>query len=343
MSKSLVSKLAKKICPAVITIVASKDLPKIEGFYYMPYGGENIMMPKLENEGSKERTKIGGGSGFLVSADGYILTSNHVVSDKEADYTVLLDPDRSCPAEVLAHDPTNDIAVLKIDYGKLPYLDMGDSSKVEVGETVIAAGNALGEFHDTISLGIVSGLSRFLTAFGGGMNPQIENLRGLIQTDAAINPGNSGGPLVDMKGKVIGINTAVVAGAQNLGFAIPINYAKKDLAEVKKFGKIKRPYLGVKYILLNKEIAQKNKLPVDYGALIAREALGVGPVMKDSSADRCGLKEYDIILECEGEQISDKNSLASLLQKHQIGQTIKLKVLRDGQTIEISPTLDEGR
>ena len=343
MAKSLVSKLAKKICPAVITIVVSKDLPKIEGFYYLPYGGENIMMPRLGEEGGKERTKIGGGSGFIVSANGYILTSNHVVSDKEADYTVLLDPDRSCPAEVLAHDPINDIAVLKIDYGKLPYLDMGDSGKVEVGETVIAAGNALGEFHDTISLGIVSGLSRFLTAFGGGMNPQIENLRGLIQTDAAINPGNSGGPLVDMRGKVIGINTAVVAGAQNLGFAIPINYAKKDLAEVKKFGKIKRPYLGVKYILLNKEIAQKNKLPVEYGALIAREALGVGPVMKDSAADKCGLKEYDIILECEGEEISDKNSLANILQKYQIGQTVKMKVLREEHIIELQAVLDEGK
>lgn len=343
MAKSLVSKLAKEVCPAVITIVVSKDLPKIEGFYYLPYGGENIMMPKLEEEGCKERTKIGGGSGFIVSADGYVLTSNHVVADKDADYTVLLDPDKSCSAEVMARDPINDIAVLKIDNGKLPYLNLGDSDKVEVGETVMAAGNALGEFHDTISLGIVSGLSRFLTAFGGGMSPQIENLRGLIQTDAAINPGNSGGPLVDMKGKVIGINTAVVAGAQNLGFAIPINYAKKDLAEVKKFGKIKRPYLGVKYILLNKEIAQKNKLPVEYGALIAREALGVGPVMKDSAADKCGIKEYDIILECEGEEVSDKNSLANILQKHQIGETIKLKVLRDGHIIELQATLDEGR
>jgi serine protease Do len=243
----------------------------------------------------------------------------------------------------MGRDPINDIAVLKIDYGKLPYLDLGNSDKVEVGETVLAVGNALGEFHDTISMGIISGLSRYLTAFGGGSGPQIENLRGLIQTDAAINPGNSGGPLIDMKGKVIGINTAVVAGAQNLGFAIPINYAKKDLAEVKKFGKIKRPYLGVKYILLNKEIAQRNKLPVDYGALIARETLGIGPIIKDSAAERCGLKEYDIILECDGEQVSDKNSLANILQKHKIGENISLKVLREGTTLEMQTILDEGR
>ena len=343
MSKSLVSKLAKQVCPAVITIVVSKDLPKIEGFYYLPYGGENIMMPKLEEEGCKERTKIGGGSGFIVSSDGYVLTSNHVVSDKDADYTILIDPDKTCPAEVMGRDPINDIAVLKIDYGKLPYLDLGNSDKVEVGETVLAVGNALGEFHDTISMGIISGLSRYLTAFGGGSSPQIENLRGLIQTDAAINPGNSGGPLIDMKGRVIGINTAVVAGAQNLGFAIPVNYAKKDLAEVKKFGKIKRPYLGVKYILLNKEIAQRNKLPVDYGALIARETLGIGPIIKDSAAERCGLKEYDIILECDGEQVSDKNSLANILQKHKIGESISLKVLREGTTLEMQTILDEGR
>lgn len=340
MQKSPFVEIAKKVCPAVITIVISKDLPQVEGFYFFPFGGQEYIMPKFKKR--KEKTKIGGGSGFIVSPDGYIITSQHVVADLEADYTVILEPQKKYPAKVISRDPISDIAILKINAKNLPYLELGDSDKIELGEQVVAVGNALGEFHDTVSAGIISGMSRAITAFSG-FNAQVAELRGLIQTDAAINPGNSGGPLVNMEGKVIGINTAMVVGAQNIGFAIPINYAKRDLEEVMKYGKIRRPFLGIRYIVINKELAKVHKLPVDYGALIVRESLGESAVVKGSAADKAGLKEYDIILELNGEKITEKEPLANLLQKYKIGQEISLKVLREGKEINLKVKLEEKK
>jgi len=340
MEKSPIVEIAKKVCPAVITIVISKDLPKVEGFYFFPFGGREFVIPKFEKE--KEKTKIGGGSGFIVSPDGYILTSQHVVADPKADYTVILEPTKKYPAKVVSRDSISDIAILKINAKNLPYLELSDSDKIELGEEVVAVGNALGEFHDTLSSGIVSGMSRSITAFSG-LTDRAAQLRGLIQTDAAINPGNSGGPLVNMEGKVIGINTAVVMGAQNIGFAIPINYAKRDLDEVKKYGKIRRPFLGVRYIVLNKEISKVHKLPINYGALIVRESLGEEAVVRGSAADKAGLKEYDIILEINGEKITEKNPLANLLQKYKIGEEVSLKVLREGKEINIKVKLEEKK
>jgi len=342
MPKSPIIEIAKRVCPAVITVIVSKDLPKAENFYSFPFGDKEYMMPKFE-KGQKskiEKTKIGGGSGFIISENGYVLTSNHVVSDITADYTVILDPKHKYSAKVLSRNPINDTAVLKIDGERFPYLEMADSGKIELGEEVVAVGNALGEFTDTLSAGIISGLSRFITAFGGIEN-QTQNLRGLIQTDAAINPGNSGGPLINMEGKVIGINTAMVAGAQNIGFAIPINYAKKDLEEVKKYGKIIMPFLGVKYVLVSKDMAKANKLTVNDGAVVVREALGESPVVKGSAADKAGVKEWDIILECNGEKITTKNPLANILQKCKIGSQTPMIVLRDGKKINLTVKLEE--
>src|SRR3989338_11660185 len=340
--KSPIVKIAKKICPAVISVIVSKDLPKVEDFYSFPYGGKEYIMPMMQKDGKGEieRTEIGGGSGFIISGDGYVLTSNHVVADTTADYTVIIDPKHKFAAKVLSRNPINDIAVLKIDGKHFPYIALADSNKIEIGQDVIAIGNPLGEFTDTLSRGIVSGLSRYITAFGG-IDHHMQNLRGLIQTDAAINPGNSGGPLVDMRGKVIGINTAMIMGAQNIGFAIPINYAKKDLAEVQKYGKIVVPFLGVKYVLLSKEMAQANKLPVSDGALVVREALGEPPVIKGSAAERAGMKEFDIILECNKQKISAQNPLAHILQKCKIGQETHFKVLREGQEMILKATLEE--
>jgi len=298
-------------------------------------------VPKMQ-KGRKEKTKIGGGSGFIVSQDGYVITSNHVVGEKDADYTVIYEPKKTYPAKVISRDPINDIAVLKIQGKNFPCLELADSDKVELGETVIAVGNALGEFHDTVSTGVVSGLSRYIAAFSG-LSKQAEMLRGLIQTDAAINPGNSGGPLVNIEGKVIGVNTATVMGAQNIGFAIPINYAKRDLEEVKKYGRIKRPFLGVKYIILNKEISEKNKLPVDYGALITRETLGESAIVPGGAADKAGLREFDIILECQKEKITEENPLSCILQKYQISQEVSLKVLRNKKEITVKAKLGEKR
>lgn len=339
IEKSPIIEIAKKACPAVITIIISRDLPKAEGFYFFPYGDQQFIVPKKGKKG-KERTKIGGGSGFLVYPEGYIITSSHVVAEKNADYTVIYEPDKTYPAKVISRDPINDVAILKISVKNFPYLELGDSDQIELGETVIAIGNALGEFHDTISTGVVSGLSRYITAFSG-LARQAEMLRGLIQTDAAINPGNSGGPLVNIQGKVIGINTATVMGAQNIGFAIPINYAKKDLAEVKKHGKIKRPFLGVKYIILNQQISQKDKLPVDYGALIVRETLGESAIIPGGAAEKAGLKEFDTILECNQEKITEENPLSFILQKCQVNQEIHLKVLRGKKEISLKAKLKE--
>jgi serine protease Do len=339
--KSPIIEVAKRVCPAVITIVISKDLPKIEGFFLFPFGEGGVIMPKIK-EGKKEKTKIGGGSGFIISPEGLILTSNHVVSDPEADYTVISEPPKKYPAKILARDPLNDIAVLKIEDKNLSFLELGDSEKIELGQQVVAVGNALGEFHDTVSAGIISGLSRFITAFSE-LGQQAARLRGLIQTDAAINPGNSGGPLVDLEGKAIGINTAMVMGAQNIGFAIPINYAKEDLEEIKKYGKIRVPFLGVRYIILNKEIAEKNKLPVDYGAIILRENLGESPVIPGSAADKIGLKEYDIILEINGKKVTMENPISDILQKAKIDDEISLRVRREGKEIVLKTKLEEKK
>lgn len=339
MFKSPIVKIAKKTCPAVITIVASRDLPQIEEYYFLPIKGEKVAFPKKITE-SKQKTKIGGGSGFIVSPNGYILTCNHVVDDKDADYTVILDPDHKYQATILARDPLIDIAILKIEEKNLPSLKMGNSDNVELGESVLAIGNPLGEFEDTLSLGIVSGLSRKITAYNSNSS-KATNLRGLIQTDAAINPGNSGGPLVDMEGKVIGINSAMIAGAENIGFAVPINYIKDDLSEVKNTGKIKRPFLGIKYILLNDEIASTNKLDYNYGALVVREMFGESAVASNSAAQKAGIKEYDIVLEMNGEKITQENPLSQILTKFQVGDTVELKITRKGNIKNIAVKLKE--
>ncbi len=341
--KSPIIDVAKKVCPAVITIAISKDLPKVEGFFFLPFGGGRIFFPKEKKGGKKEKVKIGGGSGFIVSPDGLIITSQHVVGDPEAEYTVVLEPKKKYPAKVISRDPISDIAILKIKAKKkLPYLELGDSEKIKLGQTVVAVGNALGEFHDTLSSGIVSGLSRYISAYSS-LTDGATSLRGLIQTDAAINPGNSGGPLVDLEGKVIGINTAIVMGAQNIGFAIPINYAKKDLEEVKKYGRIKRPFFGVKYIIISKEIAEKNKLSVKNGALVVRETLGEEAVIPGSSADKAGIKEFDIILEIDGEKITTKKPLSDILQKYKIGDQIKVKILRGKEELTLKVKLEEKK
>ena len=165
-TKSPIVEIAKRVCPAVITVIVSKDLPKAENFYSFPFGDKEYVMPKLEKgqKGKSEKTKIGGGSGFIVSADGYVFTSNHVVSDTTADYTVILDPKHKYPAKVLSRNPINDTAILKLEGDNFPYIDLSDSSTIELGEEVVAVGNALGEFTDTLSAGIISGLSRFITA-----------------------------------------------------------------------------------------------------------------------------------------------------------------------------------
>jgi len=324
---SLVPKIVKKVLPAVVSVTASKILQDLEH-------------PTVS---SHKKINIGGGSGFIVSKEGIVLTNRHVVADPTAEYVVVVDEEKKYPAEVLARDPINDVAILKIENKSLPTIELGNSSKIELGQTVIAIGNVLGTFQNTVSVGVISGLSREITA-GDVITKQTAKLRGLIQTDAAINPGNSGGPLINIQGKVIGINAAMVFMAENIGFALPINNAKKDLEDLRKYGRIYQPFLGLRYVLLNKDLQEKFKLSVDYGALVVSEPIPEGEaVVPESAAAKAGIKEGDIILEAKNEKITEKNPIEDILQKCRVGQIVCLKAIRKGKRIDLKVTLDERK
>ncbi len=341
----------ENVSPAVVSIIITKDLPIIERYYNNPFGGNfdffeslfgdgiNFGMPAYRQRGT-EKKEIGGGTGFIVSSDGYIATNKHVVLDEEAEYTVLMNDGTKHEAKVLAIDPLTDLAVLKIEGEDFDFVELGDSSDLKVGQSVIAIGNALAEFRNTVSTGVVSGLSRSITA--GVTGAQTEQLIGLIQTDASINPGNSGGPLLNLAGQVIGINTAMASGAENIGFAIPINEVKNTIENVEKNGRIVRPWLGVRYVMINEKIAELNDLEVDYGALLIRgESIMDLAVIPESPADKAGLKEGDIILEVDGKKIDEANSLLKNILSYQPDDKIKLKILRDGEEKIIDLKLEE--
>ncbi len=355
MQKSPVVEVVKKVSPAVVSIIVSKDLPKFKKYIYQPfdelYGPYGPPIAQYRQEG-KQKVKIGGGSGFLVSEDGIIITNRHVIMSPEVDYTVITTDEKEYQAQILARDPVNDVAIIKIKNAKgkkFPTLQLGDSDKVELGQDVIAIGNPLGAFPNTVSTGVISGLSRLITA-RDGLSGKSAQLRGLIQTDAAINPGNSGGPLVDLDGKIIAINVAIVMGAQNIGFAIPVNNAKKDLDDLKKHGRIIQPFLGVRYIPISKEMREEfaekfgMQLPVSYGALIIREP-GVGDpaVVPNSPAAKAGLMEKDIILEFGKKKINEKHPLQELIHKHKPGDIVEVKILREDKIGTTTVKLEERR
>ncbi len=337
--------------PSVVSIIISKDVPVIEKYFANPFdnlppefrdffeGFEfEFQVPKQEN--STEKREIGGGTGFIISSDGMIITNRHVVYDESAEYTVFLNDGKKYVAEVLDRDPLNDLAIIKIEENDLPVLKLGDSNNLRTGQTAIAIGNTLSEFKNTVSVGVVSGLRRTIIA-SDIFSSSSEKLENIIQTDAAINPGNSGGPLLNLRGEVIGVNTAMAQLAQNVGFAIPINLVKRDIESYKSFGEIVHPYLGIRYISINSEIKEKNNLSVDYGILLKMGDNGDPAIMKDSPAEKAGLKDNDIILEINEKRIDSDNSLTSLIQEYKVGDIAKLKVLRDNMEIEIE--LEFGR
>lgn len=339
--------------PAVLSIIASKDLQSMYSnpFFFrgIPFQLNVPNIPESESEsGEDELTKIGGGTGFLVTEDGLVLTNRHVVSDEEAEYTAVTNDGTTYFATVVSKDPTNDLAVVQIFTDEerknkpkeLPTLELGDSDSLKIGSKVIAIGNALSEFENTTTSGIISGKGRKIVAGGGGQRST--SLFNLLQTDAAINPGNSGGPLVNLSGQVIGINTAIAQEANGIGFAIPINDVKSVIESVQQFGKIVRPYLGVRYSEITATMAQELDLPVEAGAYILDDVDSRTPaVVKDSPADKAGLRSGDIITKVNNEAIDENNSLVRLVSKYKVGETIKLEVVRGNRKITVNVKLEE--
>jgi len=339
-NESEVIKTIKKVLPGVVSIAISKYLTVAENPFpeLLPPLNDFFTIPK-----GRKKVKVAGGSGFIADSSGIILTNRHVVIDPRAEYIVVLNDKRKFKAEVIARDRINDIAILKINEDNLPYLELGDSSKLELGQTVIAIGNTLGNFENTVSVGVISGLSRRIKAVDL-IEKTSQNLRGLIQTDAAINPGNSGGPLVDLNGKVIGINCAMVFGAENIGFAIPSDAAKRDLEDLRKYGKIREPFLGVRYIPIDEEFQKEYGLPVSYGALVISDGIpGREAVVPGSPAQKAGIQEADIILEVQNKKITPTNSLEDVLQEFKVGEEIQLKILRKNKELLLKAILAEKK
>lgn len=329
----------KKVAPSVVSIVISKHMPKIKSLYPAPFLGPFMFG---ETDGT-EMVKVGGGSGFVVHPDGLVLTNKHVVFDADAEYTVITTDLKEYSGKVISRDPINDIAVLKINAKGLPAVRLGNSGKLELGQTVVAIGNALGMFSNTVSKGIISGLSRKISA-SLGTGGQMEHLRGVLQTDVAINQGNSGGPLINLDGEVVGINTAIIYGAQNIGFSIPINWAKQDLEDIIKHGRIIKPFIGLQYVMLNNDLRNKYALPVDYGALVVRDHIPNSvAVVPESPADKAGVKENDIITALNGEKLTEEKDLQDMIQKCTVGDDIELTVLRKDQTLKLKTKLIERK
>jgi len=349
--EDLIVNIVEDVSSAVVSVIATKDIPVIEQYFINPFEEDEFFreffgpgfvpefsIPQYRQKGT-EKQQVSSGTGFFVSKDGFLLTNKHVVSDTKAEYSVIMNDGRQLPAEVLARDAIQDIAVLQVDGGDFNFIPLGDSKKAKVGQTVIAIGNALGEFQNTVSTGIISGLDRSIVATDGrGLT---EYLQRIIQTDAAINPGNSGGPMLNLKGRVIGINTAMAQGAENVGFALPINLAKRDIEDIREFGEIRYAFLGVRYLIVTPNVKEEKGLSVDYGALLVKGSGGENAVMDNSPAVRADLREGDIILEFNGTKISQKITLAELINNSRVGQVVTLRVLRGEETLDIQVTLDE--
>lgn len=339
----------KKAFPGVVSIVISKlmssmkdktpsSFPMIPGFPGNPFSGG--IEPGANPD---EKVKVGGGSGFIVRDDGLVLTNKHVVFDTDADYTVVTNDGKEYAGKVIARDPVSDIAVVKIEAKDLPTVRLGNSSKLELGQTVIAIGNALGMFRNSVSKGIISGMSRSISAALGN-DGAMEHLRGVLQTDVAINQGNSGGPLINLDGEAVGINTAIIFGAQNIGFAIPINWAKVDLEDIVKYGRIIKPFLGILYIMLTKQYQNQYHLIRDRGALVIRDHRPNSvAVVVGSPADRAGIKENDIITHVNGNELGENMELSEELQKLKVGDEIELTFLRDGSEMKAKTILEERK
>jgi len=324
----LISDIAKNVGPSVVSVnVVSQGVQRNSFFGFTePYEQESA------------------GTGVIISEDGYIVTNRHVIPDDATEVSVTLSDgteldDVEVVGRTTANDPL-DIAFLKIKDKKgkeLKAAKIGDSGKIQVGDKVVAIGNALGQFQNTVTSGIISGFGRDLEA---GDEEGVETLQNLIQTDASINQGNSGGPLVNINGEVIGINTAVAAGsAENIGFAIPISDVQGLIKSVLSKGKLERPYIGIRYVSLTDDYAYQYNLDVKRGAYIAPSRNGRS-IIENSPAEKAGLKEKDIITKIDGTEINEKNSLISLISRKQVGEEVTLTLIRDGEEMTVKVRLE---
>ena len=332
----------KRAEPAVVSVIISKDLPVLERYTErVPFGnGFNIQLPRVRQNGT-ERREVGGGTAFFVSEDGILMTNKHVVSDEKAAYTVLLNDGRRLDATVITRDPVGDVALLKVDGGGFPALTLAPSDEILLGQTVIAIGNALAEFRNTVSIGVVSGLQRSIIA-GGLSGGATERLDSIIQTDAAINEGNSGGPLLNSRGEVIGMNTAVATGAQNIGFALPVPDLRRVLKSYAEYGRIVRPYLGVRYMPVTADVRKTYGLTADKGAFI-QDAPGEPGVIPGSPAEKAGLRPRDVIVSIDGVELTAERSIGEEVSAHLPGDVLTLTVLRGDDTLTLKATLEEWK
>lgn len=325
--EGVVINVAEKSSPSVVTVSIQKEQRVVESVQLDPF---SIFGYERET-GETQTVESDIGTGFVVSG-GLIVTNKHVVSDSRGTYFVIDKEDKQYKVEKIYRDPVNDLAILQVEEGtNLVPLALGDSDGLKVGQFVIAIGTALGEFRHTVTTGVISGLGRGITA-GDGVT-LIEELDGVIQTDAAINPGNSGGPLLNSAGQVIGVNVAVAAGASNVGFALPINVVKDSLANFETTGRFSRPVLGVRYRMISKDAALLNEVP--QGALVVEVLVG-------SSADTAGIAIGDIITSIDGQKLTEvKGGLAVIINQKKVGDVVEIKVWRENEERSLKVKLSE--
>jgi len=333
--ESVVIDVAEAVSPSVVTISISKTQTQntFPGFDNFPFFFD---VPQSQQAPQQIEQDIA--TGFILSADGLIVTNKHVVSDTQAKYKVITKDDKTFDVQKIYRDPVNDIALLKIDSSTssgqvLKPIELGDSSNLKVGQFVIAIGTALGEFRHTVTTGVVSGIGRSITA--GSPFEGSEQLDNVIQTDAAINPGNSGGPLINSAGQVIGVNVAVSQNGQGIGFALPINMIKDSIDNFNKTGQFSRPYLGIRYQMISKDAAIMNEVPE--GAYISEVIIG-------SPAESAGLKKGDIVTKIDGNKLSDlKGGLAEIISQKKVGDSLEVTYWRNNSEKKVNIVLKESQ
>lgn len=316
----------EKVSPSVVTVGISQTRRVGDIFEFNPF---DPFSPFQQRPGRSEKVEQDIGSGFVISEDGLIVTNKHVVSVPDAKYRVITKDDKTYDVVKIYRDPENDLSIVKIQATGLKPIELGDSDKIKVGQMAIAIGTALGEFRNTVTVGVISGVGRGITA-GSLFAGSGEKLDNVIQTDAAINPGNSGGPLLNSSGQVIGVNTAVSADGQNIGFAIPINVVKDAVANFNSTGQFNRPFLGVEYRMISRQMAVLNEIPE--GAYIMK-------VVSGSPAETAGVEAEDIITKIDGSKVTDSNDLAKIIGKKKVGDTVELTVWRNEKEVTLKVTL----